>query len=438
MLKLQTIFDSPDWPTQLEAYSSREQFKSELTECIQPFGDAVQEKLKKQNIILSGPTLDSRTQLVVKIFQILRNVQCEEILLEILPWRAIQVLLPPIFRKRSENDTMDSFLSALEKAHQVLKNHWKEILSTVSQKGYVKISKKISNLPWSLVVAGDEITQRIMVKGGILDTGTNKKVQSLISLSDTICLAQAQILDFKLLSPVEQKAAYKELEDESDVSDTLLKNNVPYILTIRNVTYKKPTNIMELCEQGNLNVALKKITIVRDRLKLGLQIAQALSGMHKLGYCHLDLKSKNIGVTNNEIRLYDFGAFSAVSEKTELVSTFPAPEMVVSYLKGKRSFIDPGLDLWVLGDLLYLLKFSSSILLQHGLHHETAEKDKKEKQHQFHSGCVTLTKKMKDTYGDTKNPVERCIMRLFSLNPEERPPAYEVAEILDTYLHPKA
>ncbi|KAL6339433.1 hypothetical protein AAG906_032967 [Vitis piasezkii] len=82
------------------------------------------------------------------------------------------------------------------------------------------------------------------------------------------------------------------------------------------------------------------------------QVLQGLAHMHKNGYFHRDLKPENLLVTNNVIKIADFGLAREVSSMppyTDYVSTrwYRAPEVLF-----QSSSYTPAIDMWAVGAIL--------------------------------------------------------------------------------------
>ncbi|KAH0867116.1 hypothetical protein HID58_074138 [Brassica napus] len=82
------------------------------------------------------------------------------------------------------------------------------------------------------------------------------------------------------------------------------------------------------------------------------QMLQGLSHMHKNGYFHRDLKPENLLVTNNILKIADFGLAREVASMppyTEYVSTrwYRAPEVLL-----QSSSYTPAVDMWAVGAIL--------------------------------------------------------------------------------------
>ncbi|KAF5446429.1 hypothetical protein F2P56_032057 [Juglans regia] len=82
------------------------------------------------------------------------------------------------------------------------------------------------------------------------------------------------------------------------------------------------------------------------------QVLQGLSHMHRNGYFHRDLKPENLLVTNNFLKIADFGLareVSSVGPYTEYVSTrwYRAPEVLL-----QSPSYTPAVDMWAAGVIL--------------------------------------------------------------------------------------
>ncbi|XP_042517344.1 serine/threonine-protein kinase MHK-like isoform X2 [Macadamia integrifolia] len=82
------------------------------------------------------------------------------------------------------------------------------------------------------------------------------------------------------------------------------------------------------------------------------QVLQGLAYMHKNGYFHRDLKPENLLVTNDVIKIADFGLAREVTSRppyTDYVSTrwYRAPEVLL-----QSSAYTPAIDMWAIGAIL--------------------------------------------------------------------------------------
>ncbi|KAH9728704.1 serine/threonine-protein kinase MHK [Citrus sinensis] len=82
------------------------------------------------------------------------------------------------------------------------------------------------------------------------------------------------------------------------------------------------------------------------------QMLQGLAHMHRNGYFHRDLKPENLLVTNDVLKIADFGLareLSSMPPYTEYVSTrwYRAPEVLL-----QSSSYTPAIDMWAVGAIL--------------------------------------------------------------------------------------
>jgi eukaryotic-like serine/threonine-protein kinase len=116
-----------------------------------------------------------------------------------------------------------------------------------------------------------------------------------------------------------------------------------------------------ICMQYYPGETLKQ-RILRDRpglseaLQISIQIAQGLEAAHSRGIIHRDIKPSNIMLTENQVRILDFGLAKIIGEATitKLGSRMGTVEfMSPEQARGLR--IDHRTDIWALGVLMYLL-----------------------------------------------------------------------------------
>ena len=140
----------------------------------------------------------------------------------------------------------------------------------------------------------------------------------------------------------------------------------PYICTIHEIDEAngRPFIVMEHVEGRTLHDLIKDGPLtVRDMLRFGLQVAEALDHAHQRGVIHRDLKSANIVVASEgPAKVLDFGlskllpgaaagqtSMSSVMEMATVGGTLShmAPEVLLGHQP------DPRGDIWALGVLLY-------------------------------------------------------------------------------------
>ncbi|KAG2672591.1 hypothetical protein I3760_13G048900 [Carya illinoinensis] len=136
----------------------------------------------------------------------------------------------------------------------------------------------------------------------------------------------------------------------------LRKLNHPKIIKLKEVV-RENNELFFIFEYMDCNL----YEIMRDRQRpfseeeirnFMSQVLQGLSHMHRNGYFHRDLKPENLLVTNNFLKIADFGLareVSSVGPYTEYVSTrwYRAPEVLL-----QSPSYTPAVDMWAAGVIL--------------------------------------------------------------------------------------
>ena len=196
--------------------------------------------------------------------------------------------------------------------------------------------------------------------------------------------------------------------------------------------------LMEFCDQGDLFSFLQKEKNPITRMTLALEFTNGLAKMHSHKYCHLDLKLLNILVKTEadgrpHIRIGDLGTCQPthIGKKariTPLCGTYPAPEVNASKKQNHEVPVSPSLDLWVLGDILYSVKYGPSALERFGLSHAAIGKP------EFLTKVQTLQQHVESLASQSHDPLDRCIADLFSSDPARRPSAAIVAQKIQEWI----
>jgi serine/threonine protein kinase len=216
---------------------------------------------------------------------------------------------------------------------------------------------------------------------------------------------------------------------EAPISDMLHASGARYIVKIWRVQYQKKERsterlLIEYCDKDHLLSYLRTETDVLTRMKLGLQFVEGLLGMHERGFCHGDLKGNNIFVKTvdgqAQVRIGDFGNCRRIGEIMGPYPTFPAPE---TFLSGGRIPVQPSLDLWGVGDVLFFLRFGYSILNKNRMVFSENPDVFLQKAKELKNSLSPMRKKWKE-------PLVDCIARLFNFQPERRVPMSEVVIIV--------
>eukprot|EP00891_Asterochloris_glomerata_P003027 jgi/Astpho2/3027/e_gw1.00051.273.1_t len=115
--------------------------------------------------------------------------------------------------------------------------------------------------------------------------------------------------------------------------------------------------IMELCEEGDLDTALKSHGgryLAEDEIMLKfVQIALALHYTHSKGIIHRDLKANNIFCCSHGIvKLGDFGISKALGQQQNFARTMVGTPYYIAVCMQGRAY-DSKTDVWAIGCVLY-------------------------------------------------------------------------------------
>ncbi|XP_047972714.1 serine/threonine-protein kinase MHK-like isoform X1 [Salvia hispanica] len=137
---------------------------------------------------------------------------------------------------------------------------------------------------------------------------------------------------------------------------SLQKLNHPNIIKLLEVVQENNELffIFEYMEHNLYEIMKDQRKSLREDEIRGLmaQLLQGLAHVHKHGYVHRDLKPENLLVTNNIIKIADFGLARELSSSppfTDYVSTrwYRAPEVLL-----QSSSYTPAIDMWAVGAIL--------------------------------------------------------------------------------------
>lgn len=143
--------------------------------------------------------------------------------------------------------------------------------------------------------------------------------------------------------------------------------NLREVKSLRKLNHPNIVKLKEIVQENNelffifeyMEYNLYQITRARQSpfseaeiRNLMSQVLQGLSHMHKNGYFHRDLKPENLLVTNDIIKIADFGLSREVTSGppyTDYVSTrwYRAPEVLL-----QSSSYTPAIDMWAIGAIL--------------------------------------------------------------------------------------
>ncbi|CAN6545069.1 unnamed protein product [Malus baccata var. baccata] len=145
----------------------------------------------------------------------------------------------------------------------------------------------------------------------------------------------------------------------------LRKLNHPNIIKLKEVV-RENNEVFLIFEYMNYNLYQimkeQRRPFSEDEIRSFMsQLLHGLSHLHKSGYFHRDLKPENLLVTNDVLKIADFGLAREVSSMppyTEYVSTrwYRAPEVLL-----QSKLYTPAVDMWAAGAILAELCTSSPI-----------------------------------------------------------------------------
>lgn len=137
---------------------------------------------------------------------------------------------------------------------------------------------------------------------------------------------------------------------------SLRKLNHPNIIKLKEIVRENNELffIFEYMEHNLYDIMRERERPFTEEEVRGLmtQLLQGLVHMHRSEYFHRDLKPENLLVTNNTIKIADFGLAREVSSEppfTDYVSTrwYRAPEVLL-----QSSSYTPAIDMWAVGAIL--------------------------------------------------------------------------------------
>ena len=162
------------------------------------------------------------------------------------------------------------------------------------------------------------------------------------------------------------KKKYKKLEDCTELREcrslqilnkvSSFDKGFDNIINLKNIIFTKKTGVLNLVfeymdkDLFQLMKSFEPKHIPENKIKdLIYQTLQGLSFMHKYGFFHRDIKPENLLLTNDKIKIADFGLareIRTLPPYTEYVSTryYRAPECIL-----KSTNYNSPIDIWALG-----------------------------------------------------------------------------------------
>lgn len=186
----------------------------------------------------------------------------------------------------------------------------------------------------------------------------------------------------------------------------------PAIATIFEVAEHdgRPFIAMMLYEGETLAAALSRGALgVAEVVRIGVELASALSAAHGAGIVHRDVKPANVMLTRSGgVKLVDFGLAKMAASGDTLLTRTGSIVGTVAYMAPEQlagEVVDHRADLWSLGVLLYEAMSGSLPIVGDGLAHRILTKDP-----------VPLT----TARSDVPKPLARLVMQLLKKDPGAR------------------
>jgi len=226
----------------------------------------------------------------------------------------------------------------------------------------------------------------------------------------------------------ERPTVYRNFSKEAEALRDVAALNHPCIVKFEKALEAygddPPALVFEFCEGGSLANVLEKhgkldpVTAV----KIVVQIADALAGIHELGYAHGDVKPSNILFSRDRIpRLADFNSARAMAVASNsavpLTYGYAAPEQLANRRPSQKG------DVWSLALVLYEAVVGKSLFPpdEFGYTDAIAQLEKGNKV------------EVRTGDSDLDAIIEKCI----KVKPDERPSMREFEKMLFEYLEKK-
>jgi serine/threonine protein kinase/Tfp pilus assembly protein PilF len=180
---------------------------------------------------------------------------------------------------------------------------------------------------------------------GIVNLGFDRLMQHPVAL-------KRLLLPAELLELIDRPDRLRILFSLAKEFQTLASLKHPYVISVLDFGFddnQQPYLVMEYIENSQSIIEYIQNKPERKKIRLLIQVLQALDYLHRRDVIHRDIKPENILIVDDQVKLIDFGlaAFPEQEQEIEGTLTHIAPEI----LQGEP--FSPASDLYAVGVLAY-------------------------------------------------------------------------------------
>lgn len=282
-----------------------------------------------------------------------------------------------------------------------------------------------------------KVLQRTLLGKKIDTLGTGQNKRAMLAEIYRPGKAPEQLVIFKPRKgdAYSKEDSVLEIQRDYEVHRLLEEKGVRHLLPLREISYLNSrvhvctTAVGPQAEMGDLSPYVGGGATLDPlvRLRLAVEILESISDMHQNGLVHGDIKSPNILLTRSssgEVHavISDFG--STTAEGTSLrnsFGTYPAPEVFEDFCSGKLLARTAASDKWNMADLLLELSYGRSLFDQQQASWHGGVEGVHPSADTFRDSVAAIHKAVEEQLGASEDPCDRCIVELYSLEPEKRP-----------------
>jgi serine/threonine protein kinase len=198
--------------------------------------------------------------------------------------------------------------------------------------------------------------------------------------------------------------------------------------------YKYHTDLAET-DLYNLIISNRTVLPFNEKINIIAQVAAKLKDLHKNGICHLAIIPSNVlRFKDGRVQLCGYGDATGIGKRVKLQGEqgYVAPEI----FQKEKPAVNPKLDMWSLGSLMYELLSDGDCAFRGAIEEfpeenpDTLLRRKQNTEARAKELCSKLSERSKaDPQHET---IYRLAARCIDADPEKRPTAEEVLQILKT------